>query len=226
MIQPYSVLSSTLRGNVRIPGIPVLPPDTERHIVAAGGSTAIAMDAGDRITLVDPEGLQPAELVMFDSRGRGDAGLLGTTAHDGTPGYAAYRASPDAGSSRDRLRKRGIDLDSGVAVPVFQDGSRPGDSAEFTISADGVLLVLAPGAPMHAWEQNPPTDIVVFIRRSRPRTGRRLAPPDPFADPLLDLNIQPGNATGFEVRAGDYIQVVDVQGRECSDFQGLRCARA
>ena len=42
-----------------------------------------------------------------------------------------------------------------------------------------------------------------------------------FADPILDLNIQPGSATAYEVKKGEYIQVLDVQGRECSDFQAF-----
>ncbi|MDA9122996.1 aminomethyltransferase family protein, partial [Paracoccaceae bacterium] len=48
-----------------------------------------------------------------------------------------------------------------------------------------------------------------------------MAPPDPIADPILDLNIQPGSATAYEVKKGEYIQVLDVQGRECSDFQAF-----
>ena len=48
-----------------------------------------------------------------------------------------------------------------------------------------------------------------------------MAPPDPLADPILDLNIQPGSATAYEVKKGEYIQVLDVQGRECSDFQAF-----
>ena len=45
------------------------------------------------------------------------------------------------------------------------------------------------------------------------------APADPLADPLTDLNIQPGTARAYVVKKGQYIQIMDVQGRECSDFQ-------
>ena len=50
-------------------------------------------------------------------------------------------------------------------------------------------------------------------------TGRRSAPP--LAEPLIDLNIGPGQVRGYEVKAGQFIQVVDVKGRECTDFQAF-----
>ena len=46
-------------------------------------------------------------------------------------------------------------------------------------------------------------------------------PPPPLAEPLVDLNIQPGHARGYEVKAGQLIQIVDVKGRECTDFQAF-----
>ncbi|MEO0992932.1 MAG: DUF1989 domain-containing protein, partial [Pseudomonadota bacterium] len=48
-----------------------------------------------------------------------------------------------------------------------------------------------------------------------------LAPPDPLADPVHDINIQPGDAKAYEVAKGEFIQILDVQGRECSDFQAF-----
>lgn len=41
------------RGTVRIPGLPVLPPDMERHPVPGGGSRVLCLDAGDELTIID-----------------------------------------------------------------------------------------------------------------------------------------------------------------------------
>ena len=71
-------------------------------------------------------------------------------------------------------------------------------------------------------EQNPPTEVTLYIRRANPPEEKGgHTPPPPLADPLCDINILPGNAKSYEVKAGQYIQVLDVQGRECSDFQAL-----
>jgi aminomethyltransferase len=36
--------------------------------------------------------------------------------------------------------------------------------------------------------------------------------------PRLEMRIAPGAARAYEVKAGEYVQIVDVEGKECSDF--------
>ena len=70
--------------------------------------------------------------------------------------------------------------------------------------------------------QDAPTELILYIRRANPGAAKdALAPADPLADPMLDHNIQPGNAYAYEVKKGEYIQILDVKGRECSDFQAF-----
>ena len=67
----------TLIGDSIIPGVPFLPHGVERHVIPGGGSRGIKIDKGDKITLVDKEGLQIAEMVFFAPDGISDAGMLG-----------------------------------------------------------------------------------------------------------------------------------------------------
>ena len=48
--------------------------------------------------------------------------------------------------------------------------------------------------------------------------------PEPLAEPRLDFRIDRATARAYEVRAGEFIQVLDVEGRQCSDFLAF-CAR-
>ena len=41
----------------------------------------------------------------------------------------------------------------------------------------------------------------------------------PLADPLLDLRVRTATAEAYTVKAGDFIQIIDVDGRQCTDFQ-------
>lgn len=213
---------STRRG-VSLPGLPILPPGVERHPVPGGGSRAVPLFAGDEITVVDLEGLQPAELVVFGPDGASDAGMIGAKGRGAPAGLkAALSSEPSGRRVLAALTKSGFDIGRADAVLVFADGSRPGDSASFTAAVDGLLVVCAPGGDMAPDAQDAPTDIALYLRRAKPVLGKQgLAPPEPLADPLCDLNILPGEAKGYEVRAGQYIQVLDVQGRECSDFQAF-----
>ena len=105
------------------------------------------------------------------------------------------------------------------AVTLFGGESRPGDAAEFTVSRDGLLIVAAPGEPMAAGAQNTATPIRVHLRRSRLRVANDALLPEPLADPLQDIRVNKATAEAYVVRAGEFIQIIDVAGRQCTDFQ-------
>jgi len=214
------------RNGVRVPGTPVLPPDVERHPVPGGGSRAVALEAGDEITVVDTAGLQPVELVMFAPDGSSDAGMLGARGKGAAGGIAAVLANGGRSGGRvaKALETAGFDLARGDAIRLFENGSVSGASDSFTASRDGLLIIAAPANDMEPHAQNAPGDIVLFVRRCSERALGAASvelPADPLAEPLLDRNVQPGHATVYEVRAGQFIQIMDVQGRECSDFQAF-----
>ena len=215
------------RAGVITPGLPILPHGTERHPVPGGGTRAVRIEAGDEIAVLDREGLQPVELVFFAPDGRSDAGMIGATGGRDPAGLKATLASGDASGRRvlRALDKAGFDIGRADAARVFEAGSRPGDMARFHASSDGLLIVCAPGGPMSPEGQDAPTEVILYVRRANPGPAKGgLAPPDPLADPLADLNIQPGQAKSYEVRKGQFIQILDVQGRECSDFQAFALA--
>ena len=54
--------------------------------------------------------------------------------------------------------------------------------------------------------------------RATPREELEPTLPEPLAEPRLDFEVARASALAYEVRAGEYIQVIDVQGRQCSDF--------
>ena len=224
MIPPAIAPMPARRGPVLVPGLPVLPPNVERHPVPGGGTRTLTLDAGDELTVVDREGRQPCELVVFDAGGRPDPALVGATGAGVPFGIRAILdgPTPSAKRARDALAARGLDLGRAAAVRLFGDESRAGATASFVATAPATLVAGAPGGPMPADAQCPPTEIVLYVRRES-RTNLKPAdgPPPPLADPLIDLDIQPGTARGYEVRAGQFIQVVDVKGRECSDFQAF-----
>ncbi len=212
------------RGGVIIPGLPILPDNVERHPIPALGSLVVGIDAGDEITVLDREGLQPAELVFFDTKGKADTGALGRAASTDPTGLHHLLTTGDASARRMRatLDAHGLDLGRAKAIRLFDGGSRAGDMETLTASTSGTLLIGTTGTPMSPHDQNTPTELTVYIRRAtRSNRKARLAPPDPLADPLMDVNIEPGRAHAYRVKKGQWIQILDVQGRECSDFQAF-----
>ena len=58
-----------------------------------------------------------------------------------------------------------------------------------------------------------------MVKRAQVKSAERFKLPDPLADPILDLRVHSQTAESFFVKAGDFIQIQDVDGRQCTDFQ-------
>ena len=209
------------------PGLRRLPPGTERYVVRGGGATVVPLRAGDTLEIIDPEGRQPGEVVAFDGTGRADAGLLGLRPGGAARALAALLAgrSEDARRIAASLRRRGLRAAGAEAARVFDSECAAGERRTLTAQGDGVLCLSAPGGPMRVDGQDPPTDLLLYVHR-RGGGERGAAPPlpEPLARLRLDLHVAAGTARAYEVKAGEFIQIIDVEGRECSDFQAFRVA--
>jgi aminomethyltransferase len=203
------------------PGLRALALGEERYTVPGGGVIAVPIHPGDRVRLVDVEGMQACELVAADSAGGVDPAILGARG-DGDAGGLKQILSENSESARtvrSGLERRGIDLAKARAVTLFGKDSRPGATGEFTVSRDGLLIVAAPGVPMEAGAQDTTTPIRLHIMRSRIRPPNETHLPEPLADPLQDIRVNHSTAKAYFVHAGEYIQIIDVAGRQCTDFQ-------
>jgi aminomethyltransferase len=109
------------------------------------------------------------------------------------------------------------DRNGSSTARVFGPESRPGESVELTADREARLTVAAPGGRIVDGEA-PATELMVEVRRAIPRTREEVELPPPLAEPRLDFRIDVATASSYEVRAGEYIQVIDVRGKQCSDF--------
>jgi aminomethyltransferase len=204
------------------PGLNTLPSGTERYVVRAGGITALELNPGDEIQLVNPEGRQIGEISVFDRRGKSDMQTIGATTNGEAEGLKSILSGNDASAIKleRTLRFRNISLQSAKSSKVFSKDSPAGDSVNFTASEALTCVVAASGEPMLVDQQDTITDLTLFVHRKANHSSESIALlPDPLADPLQDIRIEARTAYVYEVKAGQYIQLIDVEGRECSDFQ-------
>ena len=203
------------------PGIPTLAPGEERYTVPGGGLIAVPIHAGDRVRVVDVEGMQLCEMVAADAMGAIDASIIGARGDSDAGGLKRVLSgnNESARSVRAGIERRGVDLAAAGAVTLFGGESRPGDTSEFTVSRDGVLIVGAPGGAMAADSQATATPLRLHIWRSHLRPLNETILPEPLAEPLQDIRVNSAKARAYFVRAGEYIQIIDVAGRQCTDFQ-------
>jgi len=83
-------------------------------------------------------------------------------------------------------------------------------------------MLAAPGEAMNVHNQNPPTDLTVFLNKSKfddnNNNEEQFVLPEPLGDPTYEKLIKRRTVEMYEVKAGEYIQIIDPAGRQCSDF--------
>jgi aminomethyltransferase len=192
-----------------------MPPSNPQRLtklVARGGEPLVFdLAVGDRCRVVDPEGRQPGLLFVSGEAMPASAPL------EPIDGDYAEAAS----AARAALAARGADPARIRGFRLFAEEAAAGAEFGFEAAASALCAIVPAGAPMDPDQQTPPTDLRVEIASNAPATG--LAPA-PLAEPKLDLRIKAATASAYRVAAGDYIQIIDVDGRQCSDFLAFDAA--
>ena len=202
------------------PGLWRADPYLERYTVSGGGSIVFELFYDDSITIIDPEGSQPGELIAFDKNGEPDCAGLSDDEPLSASGFQQTISVQNDSSQQllEGLKRRNINPSQAKALPLFGTETPPGAAVNYTAGKDLLCIVCAPGKSMAVDEQTPPTSLVVQVQRSRQRDLREPPLPEPLAEPRLELRIDRCTASQYTVHAGEYIQIIDVAGRECSDF--------
>ncbi len=193
----------------------------ERYPVRGRSVVAFPLFEGDEVNLVDPEGLQCAHLVAINAAGESCTAQLGLTPNVSARQICELlaRADRSAAKFRARLKSIGADLSGWQAAQILAGRTQAGASIAFAAETDCIVMIAAPGTAMEVDQQAPATDLEAWVTRASPQINIRHDAPDPLADPVQDFRIQAASARSYLVRQGQYIQVIDVDGRQCSDFQ-------
>lgn len=208
----------------REPGLFARAPNLERYRVAAGGLTLIALQPGDTLQVIDLEGQQPCELLSLNNLGASalsDWGLTPSVANTylrtrlGEPGVQARRITQ-------ALEKRGI---AAVHLPhpaLLWNGDTPaGHQQSLVAEAERLVILAAPAEPTAVDRQYRPGELRVRVTRADPSPLWLPALPEPLGELVDEFTLRPGTAHSYTVTKGQYVQVLDVAGRQCSDFVAL-----
>lgn len=197
----------------REPGLFARAPQLERYRVAAGGVTLVDLQPGDGLQVIDIEGRQTCELLALDADGR--SALASWALH----GTTACRVTRRIGQA---LNRRGIDPQRlPLAASLWDDDSPPGHSCHFTAHDRLLVIVAAPAEPTAVDRQYRPSEL--RLRVTRVNTSPLWVPalPEPLGEVLDEFTLRAGTAHSYTVAKGQYVQVLDVAGRQCSDFVAL-----
>ncbi len=71
----------------------------------------------------------------------------------------------------------------------------------------------------------PATDLSIILHRARIVAGNEVPLPEPLGDLVAEFRVNRCTALSYEVKEGQFIQIVDVAGRQCSDFLAFDARR-
>ena len=197
----------------REPGLFARAPNLERYRVAAGGVTLVDLQPGDGLHVIDVEGRQTCALLALDAGGRS------TLASWGLNGSTACSVPGRIGQA---LQRRGIDAQAlPLAASLWDADSPPGYSRQFVAEDALLVIVAAPAEATAVDRQYRPSELRLIVTRANPSPLLLPALPEPLGDVLDEFTLRAGTAHSYTVAKGQYIQVLDVAGRQCSDFVAL-----
>ena len=216
--------------DIRDPGLRTLQPGVERYLVKGGGLSVIALDPDDKVEITDTEGKQKCEIIVFNKDGKPDCSLLGLKEKNDPKNIKKILSDKNesAFQAANTLKKRNLDVGKAKASILFSDDSKAGEKVNLVSKDKCTCVFSAPGNVMKIDEQNPPTDLLLMIKRSKPNKYKDKAKaniPEPLVDPLNEILIQHSTATEYQVKKGDYIQIINPFGRQCSDFLAFDTAK-
>ncbi len=194
---------------------PASAPRAAKLSVRGGGWILLRLHAGERAMVVDPEGLQAGLLFAAPKHSVKLAPPASPLGAETQTTLVHLVDGIVAAGGRDPLRALGdLSPDDLEGFDLFEAGAPAGASAPLYAEADAVCLVFAPGAASTPVGQDTLTDLRITIQVAQAAgwTG------EPLAAAKLDLRVAAASADAYRVAAGDYIQIVDIDGRQCSDF--------
>jgi len=208
-------------------GILGLPEDVERYVAKAQGLIGFEIFAGDTISIINSEGSQLAEVVAFGNSGKCSLEIINCKANNEASFIKKILSnSHDNKYLLNKLKKKNIDFHQAVSINLFNLETKVRESIDLECHEDGFVIIAAPGEDMAVDAQNPATDIEVRVKRkNRINNKSNYYLPPPLADVKDEFIINNSTATSYEVESGDFIQVIDLYGRQCSDFQVFDAAK-
>lgn len=203
-----------LSGSASYPGIAPksssIPKEVHCH-----DAHAFQMSTDDLMTLKNIDGGSYCLLFTIDANGNNAFDQLSVAT---LPSTTFNLASFNSAALIDSLKALGKTADQLTAKSIFDENTPPEE--QFTIRSLGDVTV---------WVAFPVDPNVAEIGgggsisvEHAPKQSSTRPLPAPIGHLKEEFRLAPGTARAYTVKRGEFIQVMDVEGRQCSDFMAMR----
>ena len=116
--------------DIRNPGLRTLPSGVERYFVKGGGLSIIEVLPEDKIEIINDEGRQVSEIIVFNSKGKSDLSILNLKENSNAD-FSKRIISNDKKISK-LLKKKNLDLDNAKSSIIFSEDCFMGEKIILT----------------------------------------------------------------------------------------------
>ena len=178
--------------DIKEPGLNVLPPGVERHVVNGGGLTAFQLFPDDEVEIINDAGNQICEIICFNKDGKSEVGIINLKENSDKNFIRDILNGKDEAilATNYQLKKRNLNITQSKSSIVFDKNTPPGEKIKLKSKDKCFVIFAAPGEDMLVTNQNPPSDLTIFIKRAKIINDKELnIIPDPIFEPLYEQNI-------------------------------------
>lgn len=198
-------------------------PEKRTRLLRPASPVKLSVREGDLITLTNHDGATPVVLLPVDASGAVDYAAIGLG--DNPREYRSV-VCRDLREVAEWLRAHGGHLpeqgSETEVVRIFDQTSAAGD--DFTLRAERSVTLWLMIDPVNVYDAERVMlggmgGAITFIHIRKVGTCEDL--PEPFGDVREEFTIPRGTARAYTVNEGEILQVIDVEGRQCSDFMAM-----
>tara|TARA_B110000438_G_scaffold10100_1_gene10269 strand:- start:912 stop:1493 length:582 start_codon:yes stop_codon:yes gene_type:complete len=186
--------------DIKNPGLRTLPPGVEKYFVKGGGLSVIEVLPEDKIEIINEEGKQTCEIVVFDSKGKSDLSIL-SLKENANAVFSKRTIINDKKISR-LFKKKNLNLSKAKSTIIFDEDCLMGEKITLVSKDKCIVMIAAPGGAMNVHNQNPPTDLTIFLNKAIfTETNEQFILPDPLSDPIIEQLVKRRTAETYEVKS-------------------------
>ena len=149
--------------DIKNPGLRTLPPGVERYFVRGGGLSVLEVSPEDKLEIINDEGKQTCEVIVFNYKGKCDLSILNLK--ENSNASFSKRIILNDKKITKLFKRKNLSLDKAKSSTIFDKDCLVGEKIILKSKDKCTVMLAAPGEAMNVHNQNPPTDLTVSLHK-------------------------------------------------------------
>ncbi len=194
--------------------------NNEYYVVNPEGLTMIALEQEDKVEICDLYGGQTCEFAIYDTQGKSGNGAIDLKMPLEHLQHLENKFCNRDAAVFSKLKLLKMKIEQFKGYKIFDNDAKAGEKIHFqSLKNSQVMALTVPYKPMGLAESSPSNEVFVKVKRNATNTDNSIFKlPEPLGEIEDEFLIDACTAKAYSVKKGDYIQIIDVKGRQCSDF--------